>query len=252
MKIRRFTGTDMRDAMRQVREALGADAVILETSRTCHGRRDLRRHRHRRRSTLSRQATVHDLRGYQGRQTLDADDGPAVRIDQGTCAQRRLVPAAAGARRPPRPANSTRCARRCARSAPCSRPSWAGCSGTRRHGSRRPSATLLRHFTQLGLDPDVARQLATRASGGPPGRRLDRRPAHPGRAAARRRLRRGGRRRRLRGDRPDRRRQDHVNCKTRSAGGPAVRLRSSRPDHDGHLSGRGTGTAGDLTARSWA
>lgn len=33
MKIRRFTGTDMRDAMRQVREALGADAVILETAR---------------------------------------------------------------------------------------------------------------------------------------------------------------------------------------------------------------------------
>jgi flagellar biosynthesis protein FlhF len=33
MKIRRFTGTDMRDAMRQVREALGANAVILETAR---------------------------------------------------------------------------------------------------------------------------------------------------------------------------------------------------------------------------
>ena len=37
MKIRRFTGTDMRDAMRQVREALGADAVILETSRHATG-----------------------------------------------------------------------------------------------------------------------------------------------------------------------------------------------------------------------
>ena len=37
MKIRRFTGTDMRDAMRQVRAALGADAVILETSRNAAG-----------------------------------------------------------------------------------------------------------------------------------------------------------------------------------------------------------------------
>ena len=37
MKIRRFTGTDMRDAMRQVREALGAEAVILETARTATG-----------------------------------------------------------------------------------------------------------------------------------------------------------------------------------------------------------------------
>ena len=33
MKIKRFTGRDMREAMRQVREALGPDAVILETER---------------------------------------------------------------------------------------------------------------------------------------------------------------------------------------------------------------------------
>ena len=32
MKIRRFTGVDMRDVLRQVRNALGADAVILETA----------------------------------------------------------------------------------------------------------------------------------------------------------------------------------------------------------------------------
>ena len=37
MKIRRFTGTDMRDALRQVRNALGADAVILETAHNASG-----------------------------------------------------------------------------------------------------------------------------------------------------------------------------------------------------------------------
>ncbi|GJQ57170.1 MAG: hypothetical protein HKUEN07_37390 [Rhodocyclaceae bacterium] len=33
MKIRRFVASDIREAMRQVREALGPDAVILETQR---------------------------------------------------------------------------------------------------------------------------------------------------------------------------------------------------------------------------
>ena len=37
MKIRRFTGADMRDALRQVRNALGADAVILETAHNASG-----------------------------------------------------------------------------------------------------------------------------------------------------------------------------------------------------------------------
>ena len=37
MKIRRFTGVDMRDALRQVRNALGADAVILETAHKSTG-----------------------------------------------------------------------------------------------------------------------------------------------------------------------------------------------------------------------
>lgn len=37
MKIRRFTGVDMRDALRQVRNALGADAVILETAHNASG-----------------------------------------------------------------------------------------------------------------------------------------------------------------------------------------------------------------------
>ncbi len=37
MKIRRFVAGDIRDAMRQVREALGPDAVILETQRVAAG-----------------------------------------------------------------------------------------------------------------------------------------------------------------------------------------------------------------------
>jgi flagellar biosynthesis protein FlhF len=37
MKIRRFVATDIREAMRQVREALGPDAVILETQRVDGG-----------------------------------------------------------------------------------------------------------------------------------------------------------------------------------------------------------------------
>jgi flagellar biosynthesis protein FlhF len=37
MKIRRFVASDIREAMRQVREALGPDAVILETQRVDGG-----------------------------------------------------------------------------------------------------------------------------------------------------------------------------------------------------------------------
>ena len=37
MKIKRFTGSDMRSAIRNVREALGADAVILSNSKTGQG-----------------------------------------------------------------------------------------------------------------------------------------------------------------------------------------------------------------------
>ncbi|MGB9670552.1 MAG: flagellar biosynthesis protein FlhF, partial [Halothiobacillaceae bacterium] len=37
MKIRRITAPDMRQAIRQVREELGADAVILSNKRTDEG-----------------------------------------------------------------------------------------------------------------------------------------------------------------------------------------------------------------------
>ena len=79
MKIRRFNGTDMRDAMRQVREALGADAVILETSRSAAG------------VEISAAidngsgdpATTTSERGYTTRFQAEADDGPVIRIDHG-------------------------------------------------------------------------------------------------------------------------------------------------------------------------
>ena len=37
MKIKRFIGSDMREAIRNVRNALGEDAVILSNSRTAQG-----------------------------------------------------------------------------------------------------------------------------------------------------------------------------------------------------------------------
>ena len=37
MKIRRFTGKDMRDALRLVKEELGADAVIMSNKKTVNG-----------------------------------------------------------------------------------------------------------------------------------------------------------------------------------------------------------------------
>ena len=38
MKIRRFTGKDMRDALRLVKEELGADAVIMSNKKTVNGK----------------------------------------------------------------------------------------------------------------------------------------------------------------------------------------------------------------------
>ena len=81
MKIRRFTGTDMRDAMRQVREALGADAVILETVRNATGVEISAAVDASGVETLEA-ATTYTARGYTPRPAQAADDGPAVRIDQ--------------------------------------------------------------------------------------------------------------------------------------------------------------------------
>jgi flagellar biosynthesis protein FlhF len=159
MKIRRFTGTDMRDAMRQVREALGPDAVILESARHAGGVEIS--------AAIDRDGgdapLTYSDRGYANRGPAEAPEGPAVRIDGGT-------PAYGGWYQPPRaPTAATageldemREEMRSIRSlleAQLSRLIWD-------EQSRQSPATaaLLRNFLQLGLDADVARRLATIAA----------------------------------------------------------------------------------------
>ncbi|MDP2325975.1 MAG: flagellar biosynthesis protein FlhF [Gammaproteobacteria bacterium] len=159
MKIRRFNGTDMRDAMRQVREALGADAVILETSRNAAGVEisaaiD---------NGSSDPVTTTSDRGHTTRFQAEADDGPVIRIDQGG------VPNG-GWYQPPRAPNAATASEldemreemRSIRSlleAQLGRLLW-----DEQSRQSPATATLLRNFTQLGLDPDIARQLATRSA----------------------------------------------------------------------------------------
>ncbi len=162
MKIRRFTGTDMRDAMRQVREALGADAVILETARNATGVEISAAVDETGAEALEAPAT-YTSRGYAPRPAQAADDGPAVRIDQGSSIN-------GGWYQPPRAPNAATASEldemreemRSIRSlleAQLGRLLWD------ENSRQSPAiATLLRHFTQLGLDPDVARQLATHAT----------------------------------------------------------------------------------------
>ncbi len=161
MKIRRFTGTDMRDAMRQVREALGADAVILETARTGAGVEI---------SAATDEADVpaaaapmtYTATGYASTSGRE-DEGPVVRIDGGNDRH-------GGWYQPPRAATAATASEldemreemRAIRSlleAQLGRLLWD-------EGARQSPAvaTLLRHYTQLGLDPDIARRLADRAT----------------------------------------------------------------------------------------
>jgi len=162
MKIRRFTGTDMRDAMRQVREALGANAVILETARNATGV-EISAAVDDAGTEAVEPATTYTSRGYAPRPAQLADDGPAFRIDQGNAGN-------GGWYQPPRAPNAATASEldemreemRSIRSlleAQLGRLLWD------ENSRQSPAmATLLRHFTQLGLDPDVARLLATRAT----------------------------------------------------------------------------------------
>jgi flagellar biosynthesis protein FlhF len=162
MKIRRFTGADMRDAMRQVREALGAEAVILETARTATGV-EISAAVDGAAADALEAPTTYTARGYVPRPLQDADEGPAVRIDQAHALN-------GGWYQPPRAPNAATASEldemreemRSIRSlleAQLGRLLWD------ENSRQSPAvATLLRHFTQLGLDPDIARQLATRAT----------------------------------------------------------------------------------------
>lgn len=160
MKIRRFTGTDMRDAMRQVREALGAEAVILETTRTAGGVEISAAIDGAEASPAA--ATTYTASGYASVPAREPDEGPAVRIDGGSLRH-------GGWYQPPRATTAATASEldemreemRSIRSlleAQLGRLLW-----DERARQSPAVATLLRHYTQLGLDPDVARDLANRA-----------------------------------------------------------------------------------------
>lgn len=172
MKIRRFTGTDMRDAMRQVREALGADAVILETARSAAGVEISAAVDGDEAIAAATPATYNaagstTARGADPTDGFD-DAGPAVRIEGGS-------PRHGGWYQPPRAPSAATASEldemreemRSIRSlleAQLGRLLWD-------EGARQSPAvaTLLRNFTQLGLDADIARQLADRAAAANPG-----------------------------------------------------------------------------------
>jgi len=159
MMIRRFTGTDMRDAMRQVREALGADAVILETTRNATGveisaAMD---------ADSDDPVSTYTAGGRASRVSATAADDAAVRIDGGS------VPNS-GWYQPPRAPNAATASEldemrdemRSIRSlleAQLGRLLW-----DEKSRQSPATATLLRNFTQLGLDHDIAWQLAARAA----------------------------------------------------------------------------------------
>ncbi len=166
MKIRRFAGTDMRDALRQVREALGADAVILETTRLATGVEisaavDADGAEPGAAAIVSRTAGSRPtgIDAY----AVDAEaSGPAIRIGTETTAS-------TGWYQPPRKPNAATASEldemreemRSIRSlleAQLGRLLWD------EQARQSPAtATLLRHYLKLGMDADIARQLSDRA-----------------------------------------------------------------------------------------
>lgn len=145
MKIRRFTGVDMRDALRQVRSALGADAVILETIHKATGVEISAAV-----DAASNPVEAVSAEWNAARSSLhEVDDGPCVVI--GGSARRGEL-ATVGEM------EQMRTEMRSIRSlleAQLGRLIWDDQS------RQTPEiAGLLRNYTQLGLDADIARQLA--------------------------------------------------------------------------------------------
>ncbi|MEZ5563355.1 MAG: flagellar biosynthesis protein FlhF [Gammaproteobacteria bacterium] len=154
MKIRRFTGVDMRDALRQVRSALGADAVILETAHKATGVEISAAV-----DTANAPVEAISPEWTAGRNSLkDTDEGPCVVI--GDAAGR-------GALATVSEMDQMREEMRSIRSlleAQLGRLIWDDQS------RQTPEiAGLLRNYTQLGLDADIARQLAERSATTHPG-----------------------------------------------------------------------------------
>ena len=149
MKIRRFTGVDMRDALRQVRNALGADAVILETAHKATGVEIS--------AAVDTASSLVDTIGPEWTATRnslhDTDDGPCVVIG-GTPRSGALATVSE--------MEQMRAEMRSIRSlleAQLGRLIWDDQS------RQTPEiAGLLRNYTQLGLDADIARQLAERSA----------------------------------------------------------------------------------------
>jgi flagellar biosynthesis protein FlhF len=149
MKIRRFTGVDMRDALRQVRNALGADAVILETTHKATGVEIS--------AAVDTASSLAETIGPEWPATRnsvpDTDDGPCVVIG-GTPRSDALATVSE--------MEQMRAEMRSIRSlleAQLGRLIWDDQS------RQTPEiAGLLRSYTQLGLDADIARQLAERSA----------------------------------------------------------------------------------------
>jgi flagellar biosynthesis protein FlhF len=149
MKIRRFTGVDMRDALRQVRNALGTEAVILETAHNATGVEIS--------AAVDGDASPVEALSpawTDSRTTLnETDEGPCVVIG-GTPRGRTLATVSE--------MDQMREEMRSIRSlleAQLGRLIWDDQS------RQTPQiAGLLRNFTQLGLDADIARRLAERSA----------------------------------------------------------------------------------------
>jgi flagellar biosynthesis protein FlhF len=147
MKIRRFVASDIREAMRQVREALGPDAVILETQRVEGG--------------IELSAAV----DYEPPATPAAAGGTAsyaaVAADSGAGRPAPLAPPVAASATPhladDREFRNLREEVRTLRDlleTQLSRLAWN--DGVRRNAA---AATTMRNLTRIGLTPDVVRDI---------------------------------------------------------------------------------------------
>jgi flagellar biosynthesis protein FlhF len=156
MKLRRFSGNDLRDCMRQVREALGPDAVILETVRAATGF-EIAAAVDAGLPAASRPAAV-EVAMADDLDYLDA--GPAVVIGEAAGSStatplRTVAPSSGDYDRLREELGSLRTLLE----QQLGRLLWDD------RARRSPAtAAALRRFGQLGLDADVADQLATTAA----------------------------------------------------------------------------------------
>jgi flagellar biosynthesis protein FlhF len=148
MKIKRFTGADMRDVMRQVREAFGPDAVILETGRGPDG--------------VSISAAM-DFDPAAWQRSRGQVQVPRVDCtDEDFADEPVTTDAATAAATPGDPGGDAEMRRmreevqsiRCLLEAQLSRLIWDD------HARRSPEvAGIMRNLTNLGLTPDVVQRL---------------------------------------------------------------------------------------------